>query len=71
MNKNRRNFVKILLIGGGALLVGKIFGSRVFDFLSRGPKTVRDFENFRISEDNKELVISNQNGEEVFIIEKK
>jgi len=70
MNKNRRNFLKILLIGGGVLLIGKFLGPRVWDFFSRGPKTEKDFGNFRVSEDNKELIISDQSGEEIFIIDK-
>ena len=70
MNKNRRNFLKILLIGGGILLIGKFLGPRILDIFSRGPKTEKDFGNFRVSEDKKELIISDQTGEEIFIIDK-
>ena len=59
-----------MLVGSGALLAGKVFGFGIFNFLSRGPKVVRKFENFQIAEDDKELVISNQKGKEIFIIEK-
>jgi len=70
MNKNRRNFIKILLLGGGALFVGKIFGSRIFEIFSSGSETVMDLKNFRVSKDKGELVISDKSGEEVFVIYK-
>ena len=70
MDQNRRKFLKILLIGGGTLLVGKFLGPIILDFFSRGPKVEQDFGNFRVSEDKKELIISDQTGEEIFIIDK-
>ena len=70
MNQRRRNFLKILLIGGGALLAGKIFGPPILNLFSSSPKIEKDFENFHVSEDKKELIISDQNGEEIFIIDK-
>jgi hypothetical protein len=69
INKNRRNLLRFLLIGSGALLLGKIFGPGFLKFFS-GPKTETDFENFRITENKKELIISDRNGEEVLIIDK-
>ena len=70
MDKNRRNFIKILLIGGGTLLVGKFLGPRILDYFSAGQKVEKDFENFRVTEDNKELIVSDKTGEEIFIIDK-
>jgi len=70
MNQNRRNFLMFLLIGSGALLLGKIFGPGLLKFLS-GPKTVEDFDNFQVSKDKKELIIYDKKGEEILIIDDK
>jgi hypothetical protein len=69
MDKNRRNFLKISLIGGGALFLGKIFGSDLMNLFSKSEK-VTDFNNFRIEENDKELVIYGKSGEAIFIIDK-
>ena len=69
LNKNRRNFLKILLIGGGTVLAGKFFGSGILDFLS-GPETSKDFETFKVTEDRKGLSIYDKNGEEILVIDK-
>lgn len=69
MNKNRRKFLKILVIGGGVLVVGKVFGPRLLEFLSPTPKVAKDFENFNVTEDKKGLTISDKKGEEIFIID--
>lgn len=70
MDQKRRKFLKILLVGSGVLLAGKIFGSRILDFFFPDSKTTKDFENFRVSENKGELTISDQSGEEIFIIDK-
>jgi nucleoid DNA-binding protein len=58
-----------LLIGTGVLLIGKILGS-VFSNLSSGSKVEKDFGNFRVVEDEKELIIYDRTGEKILIIEK-
>ena len=70
MDTNRRKFIKTMFIGGGAILLGKLFGSRILDLFSPDQINVKSFENFRISENKKELIISDQNGQEIFIIDK-
>ena len=72
MDKNRRNFIKILLIGGGTLLVGKLFGPKILNLFSSEPEMEigKDLNNFNITEDKKELIISDKGGEEIFIIDK-
>jgi len=67
-NPNRRKLLKFLLIGSGILVLGKIFGSRLFG--SSGSKEEYLFENFRVTEDKKELIIYDKTGEKIFIIEK-
>jgi hypothetical protein len=70
MDKDRRNFLKISLLGGGALLLAKIFGSDFMNLFSREKETkLTDFQGFKVSEDNKELVIYDKNGEAIFIID--
>lgn len=68
MNKNRRSFLKLLFLGGGALLLVKLFGSRLQDLFSgRVEKTLGDF---RTTEDKKSLVVYDRTGAEVLIIDK-
>jgi len=62
--------LKFLLIGSGILVLGKIFGSRLFGSSNDFEKEW-NFENFRITEDKKELIIHDRSGEEILIIEKK
>lgn len=51
-------------------MLGKVFGSRFLDFFS-SPKVEHDFENFRVTEDRKELIIYDRTGEEILIIDKR
>lgn len=69
MNINRRNLIKFILIGSGAVLLGKVFGSG-FSNLFSAPKTEKDLGGFRVTEDKKELIISDRSGEEILIIDK-
>jgi len=72
INKNRRNLLKFLIIGGGALLLGKVLDFRSFGFLKSSDNLEKEysFENFRIAESKKELVISDRTGEKILIIDK-
>ncbi len=69
VNKSRRNFLKFLLIGTGALFLGKVFGSG-FSNLFSGPKNEKGFEGFRIVEDKKGLIVYDRTGEKILIIDK-
>ena len=78
MDKNRRKFLKVVLLGSGLLIVGKIldplfskfFHSSILD--NDYPK--KDPPNnpmaFKVIEDNKTLSIYDASGEEVFQIDK-
>lgn len=73
MNNSRRIFIKTLLIGSGVFLVGKVLGPRVLNLFSSEstvePTTLKNFQNFRISENKNELIISDQKGNDIFIID--
>ena len=49
VDKNRRNFLKILALGGGVLMLGKIFGPKILD-LFYGSSITKDFEKFKVTE---------------------
>ena len=56
-------------MGGGALLLAKIFGSDLLGVFAK-PKAEKELENFRVVEDDKELVVYDKSGEAIFIIDK-
>jgi len=70
MNKSRRNLLKFLLIGSGALLLGRIFGPGLLKFFFP-PKMEQDFNEFKVTKDRKELIIFDKAGEEILIIDDK
>jgi len=74
VDKNRRNFLKILLIGSGVLVVGKILSpllSRSLNGSSPGPAAQNNLRAFRVVENKKILSIYDNSGEEIFQIDKK
>lgn len=74
MDENRRNFLKILLIGGGTLVVGKILSplSSFFDdsLAKNKGSTLNGPSAFKIVENKQILSIYDSSGEEVFQIDK-
>lgn len=69
MDKNRRNFLKIMLIGGGTLVAGKLLGP-VFSKFWSGPSVETDFSNFRTVENKNGLAVYDKaTGEEIFIMD--
>jgi len=75
MDKERRTFLKIILIGSGTLLAGKVLGpllSRCLnDSLSEAVPAVKTAsKSFRIVENEKILSIYDNMGEEIFQIDK-
>lgn len=69
MNTSRRNFLKIALFGGGALVLGKVLGP-VFSRIVDGPSEVQETSSFRTVENNKTLTIYDKSGTEIFQIDK-
>ncbi|MCK9351238.1 MAG: hypothetical protein M0P76_00465 [Candidatus Pacebacteria bacterium] len=80
MDKERRNFLKIILIGSGTLLAGKVLGplfSRRLDssFTRTDPSDninslAKSSSSFKIVENDKVLSIYDNAGEEIFQIDK-
>jgi hypothetical protein len=68
VNKNRRNLLKIVLIGGGAVVATKILGPKVMDFFY-GPPVTKDFKNFNVTETRTKFSISAKDGTEIFIMD--
>ena len=78
VNKNRRRFLTVLLIGGGAFLVEKILTPLFSGFLNDSLAKVSmpevpdgvSFKGFQISEDKQSLFVYDSSGEEIFQIDK-
>lgn len=68
VDKKRRNLIKILALGGGALLFGKILGPTLSKFLDE-PSVENNFINFRTVENKKGLTIYDKTGEEIFTMD--
>lgn len=76
MDQNRRKFLKIIFIGSGVLLVGRVLGplySRFFSNSSAKTNSSNEistgYENFRIVRNNDGLSIYDTTGEEIFQID--
>lgn len=73
MDKNRRKFLKVILIGSGTLIMGKILGplfSRSLNSLDN-PLAKNDPKLFRVFENEEILSIYDDSGVEVFQIDKR
>jgi hypothetical protein len=68
MNIDRRNFLKIIAVGGGLLAAGKLF-----DVLASDDTKIlatKEFENFEITESRKEISVNDKSGSTILIIDK-
>jgi hypothetical protein len=75
VDKNRRKFIKIVLIGSASFIVGKILGplfSRSLDnpFAKTNLPVKTKSGTFRIVENKKILSVYDNSGEEIFQIDK-
>ena len=70
INKKRRNLLKIVLFGGGALVATKILGPVVSRMIN-GPSVEHDLENFKTVEDRNGLTVYDKNGQEIFVMDDK
>lgn len=66
---SRRNFIKILLIGGGFILLDRLVNS-IFGFFSDSGATGGKTGNFGAVDNGKEVIYKDKTGKEVLIIEK-
>lgn len=72
MNQDRRNFLKLLLVGGGFGLAGTFLGPTLLELaMGRREDTVdaKNFSTFNVVENNGELKIFSKSGEELFVID--
>jgi len=67
---NRRNFLKLLLIGAGVLLLGKSLLSVISFFSRSGLDTKKQFKDFEVVDAGKEVIFRDIKGEDILIIEK-
>jgi len=71
VDKERRKFIKILLIGGTSFIVGKTLGplfSKFFDSPSADNKNDSSVA-FKVVQDKKKFSIFDDSGEEIFQID--
>lgn len=68
VDKRKRNFLKVLAVGGGALVIGKFLGPKVEEMVY-GPTITKEFDEFNVSQNRKELTITTKDGEEIFIMD--
>lgn len=69
INERRRNALKLFAFGGGAFLLGKIFGPSINLFGDWDGKAY-DFTNFRVVESSRGLGFYDKLGNEILIMDK-
>ena len=74
MNESRRQFLKIILVGSGAVLMEKILGPLYHRFFSdfpakSDPLTKTSSSNFRVAKEGGGLAIYDSSGEQIFQID--
>ena len=71
MKLERRQLLKLMLLGGGAFLAGKILGPSINLFSSEQDfGKITNFKNFRIVETGKELKFYDRRGNEILTVDK-
>ena len=70
VNLRRRNFVKIVALGGVAFLAGKFFGPHMDVIKNDSVVDEKILGNFKIIETNKQLNVLDKKGNEIMIIDK-
>lgn len=66
VNKNRRIFLALGATGLVTFIFGKLFG----DFLERDIVSKAQFKNFTLTETGSEIKLTDNKGDEIFIIDK-
>lgn len=69
MDKNRRKFLKVTLIGSGVFLANKVLGPLLARLLDDSVAKV-DSAAFKVRENKKILSVYDSSGEEIFQIDK-
>lgn len=70
LNNRRRNALKLFAFGGGAFLLGKIFGPSINLFGGEWDGKSYDFNNFRVVENGRGLGFYDKFGNEILLMEK-
>jgi len=68
MKQSRRKFLKLLLMGGGILILGKIFGSKWLSSENIKVKKTTNLSKFKIVESGDQLNFFNQKREKLFVL---
>jgi hypothetical protein len=76
INPERRKFLKLLLVGGGAFLLG--LSTRFLRPISKACSKVysnpesesTDFENFKVTEKKNQLIFNDKTGQEILILDR-
>jgi len=68
MKQSRRKFLKLLLIGSGILVLGKIIGLKWLASDHSVNKKMADLGNFKVADSGDRLDFFNKKGEKIFIL---
>lgn len=68
MRQSRRKFLRLLLIGTGILILGKIIGLKWLISDSSEGKKMADLGNFKVASSGNQLDFFNKKGERVFVL---
>jgi hypothetical protein len=69
-NLYRRNLLKLIAVGGGAFLVGRLSGPVADYFVGDKVLSMKDFKDFKFVETTRELKMLDKNGGEILIVDK-
>ena len=68
MRQSRRKFLKLLLIGTGILVLGKIIGLKWLISDNSEGKKIANLGNFKVANSGNQLDFFNKKGERVFVL---
>jgi len=70
MKQSRRKFLKLLLMGSGILVLGKIIGLKWLVSGQPEYKEIADLGNFKVANSGDRLDFFNKGGEKIFVLHK-
>ena len=68
MRQSRRKFLKLLLVGSGILVLGKIIGLKWLFSGHPEYKEMADLGNFKVANSGSQLDFFNKKGEKIFVL---
>lgn len=69
-NLYRRNLLKLLAVGAGGFVVGKLSGPVADYFVGDKVLSMREFKDFKFVETSRELKVLDKDGGEILIVDK-